>query len=103
MAQGPWQGRVDDASELYDLVQRDRPFGDLVSEKRDGEVREHATEDSTVPGSHEALNEPDLTDDHEVAEDMAPGDDGVDDQIQTVEFQEGEDDSDVEENIDVVD
>jgi hypothetical protein len=38
-----------------------------------------------------------LADDLKVTEDMP------DDQIQTAEFQEGEDDSDVDENIDVVD
>jgi hypothetical protein len=84
-------------SELYDLAYRHRPFGDLVSEERDGEAGEEAAEDSTVPGSHEVLNEPVLADDLEVTEDQA------DDQIQTVEFREGEDGSDVEENIDVID
>ncbi len=43
------------------------------------------------------MNEPVLADDPEVTEDQA------DDQIQTVEFREGEDGSDVEENIDVID
>ena len=62
-----------------------------------GEAGEDAVEDSTVLGSHEVLNEPVLADDPEMTEDLA------DDRIQTVEFQEGEDDSDVEENIDVVD
>jgi regulator of replication initiation timing len=88
---------VDDASELYDLAQRHQPFGDLVPEECNGEAGEDAAEDSTVPGSHEVLNEPVLADDPEVTEDLP------DDRIQTVEFQEGEDDSDVEENIDVVD
>jgi hypothetical protein len=68
-----------------------------VSEERDGEAGEEAANDSMVPGSHEVLNEPALADDLEVIEDRA------DDQIQMVEFREGEDDSDVEENIDVVD
>ena len=88
---------VDDASELYDLAQRHRPFGGFVSEERDGEGGEDAAEDSTVPGSHEVLNEPVLTDDPELTKDQA------DDQIQTVEFREGKDGLDVEENIDVVD
>jgi hypothetical protein len=88
---------VDDASELYDLAQRHRPYKDLVPEERDGEAGEDAAEDSMVPGSYEVLNEPKLVDDPEMALDL------VDDRIQTVEFQEGEDDSDVEENIDVVD
>uniref|UniRef100_A0A2N9HCE6 Uncharacterized protein n=1 Tax=Fagus sylvatica TaxID=28930 RepID=A0A2N9HCE6_FAGSY len=33
---------VDDASELYDLAHRHRPFGDLVLEERDGEAEEEA-------------------------------------------------------------
>ncbi len=88
---------VDDASKLYDLALRHQPFGDHVPEERNEEAGEDATEDPTVPGSHEALSEPVLADDPEVTEGLP------DDQIQTAEFQEGEDDSDVEENIDVVD
>jgi hypothetical protein len=88
---------VDDASELYDLARRHQPFGGHVPEERNEEAGEEAAEDSTVPGSHEVLNEPVLTDDPEVPEDQA------DNQIQTVEFQEGEDGLDVEENIDVID
>ena len=90
------QAGVDDAFELYDLAQRHRPFGDFVPEERDWEAGEDAAEDSTVLGSHEVLNEPVLADDPEMTKDLA------DDLIQTVEFQEGEDDSDVEENINIV-
>uniref|UniRef100_A0A2N9FM66 Uncharacterized protein n=1 Tax=Fagus sylvatica TaxID=28930 RepID=A0A2N9FM66_FAGSY len=88
---------VDDASELYDLARRHQPFGGHVPEERNEEAGEDATEDLTIPGSHEVLSEPVLADNPEVTEGLP------DDQIQTVEFQEWEDDSDVEENIDVVD
>uniref|UniRef100_A0A2N9IHI8 Transposase (putative) gypsy type domain-containing protein n=1 Tax=Fagus sylvatica TaxID=28930 RepID=A0A2N9IHI8_FAGSY len=88
---------VDDASKLYDLALRHQPFGDHVPEERNEEAGEDATEDSTVPWSHEALSEPVLADDPEVTEGLP------DDQIQTAEFQEGEDGSDFEENIDVID
>uniref|UniRef100_A0A2N9GLC1 Uncharacterized protein n=1 Tax=Fagus sylvatica TaxID=28930 RepID=A0A2N9GLC1_FAGSY len=68
-----------------------------LKEERNEEAGEDAAEDSTVPGSHEVLSEPVLADDPEVTDGLP------DDQIQTVEFQEGKDDSDVEENIDVID
>ena len=61
------------------------------------EAGEDTTGDPTVPGSHEALSEPVLADDLKVTEDRP------DDEIHTVEFQEGEEDSDVDETIDVVD
>ena len=61
------------------------------------EAGEDTTEDPTVPGSHEALSEPVLVDDLKVTEDRP------DDQIHTAKFQEGEEDSDVDETIDVVD
>jgi hypothetical protein len=61
-----------------------------VPEERNEEAGEDAAEDPMVPGSHEVLNEPVLAEDPEVPEDQA------DDQIQTVEFQEGEDGSDDE-------
>jgi hypothetical protein len=47
------------------------------------------------------MNEPELAIDPKVAKD--PGHLEVDDRIPTAEVQEGEDDSDGEENIDVVD
>uniref|UniRef100_A0A2N9HIZ8 Uncharacterized protein n=1 Tax=Fagus sylvatica TaxID=28930 RepID=A0A2N9HIZ8_FAGSY len=98
---------ADDASELYDLARRHQPFGVHVPEKRNKEAGEEAAEDSMVPGSHEVLNEPVLADDPEVLEDQADNhevpEDQADDQIQTIEFREGEDGSDVEENIDVID
>jgi regulator of replication initiation timing len=86
--------RVDDASELYDLAHRNRPFRGLVSEEHDGEAGEEVADDSMVLGSHEVLNEPALAEDLEVTEDRA------EDQIQAVG---GEDDSEAEENIDVID
>ena len=88
---------VDDASELYDLAWRHQPFGGHVLEERNQEAKEDATEDPTVPRSHEALSEPVLADNPEVTEDLP------DDQIQMAEFQEEEDGSDTEENIDVID
>ena len=91
------RARVDDASELYDLARRHQPFGGHVPEERNEEAGEDATENPTVPGSHEVLSELVLADDPEVTEDQA------DDQIQTVEFREGEDSTDVEENIYVID
>ena len=92
------RARVDDASELYDLASRYQLFGDRVPEERNElEAGEDATEDPTIPGSHEALSEPVLADNPEVTEDLP------DDQIQMAEFQEGEDGSDTEENIDVID
>ena len=61
------------------------------------EAEEDATKDPTVPRSHKALSEPVLADDPEVTRGL------LDDQIQTAESQEGEDSSDIEENIDVID
>ena len=90
--------RVDDDSELYDLAWRHQPFGAPVLEEcNELKAGEDATGDPTVPGSQEALSEPVLADDPEVTEGLP------DDQIQTAEFQEGEDGSDTEENIDVID
>ena len=89
---------VDDASELYDLASRYQPFGGrMLKERNELEAGEDATRDPTVPRSQEALSEPVLADDPEVTEGLP------DDQIQTAEFQEGEDGSDTEENIDVID
>jgi regulator of replication initiation timing len=89
---------VDDASELYDLVPRHRPFEVDAPEERDGE---ETAEDSTVPKPREVMNEPELAVDPEVAED--PGHFEADDRIRMVEVQEEDDDSDGEENVDVVD
>ena len=92
------RARVDDASELYDLAWRHQPFGDRVPEEcNELEAGEDATGDPTVPGSQEALSELVLADDPEVTEGLP------DDQIETAEFQEGEDGLDIEENIDVID
>uniref|UniRef100_A0A2N9FK66 Transposase (putative) gypsy type domain-containing protein n=1 Tax=Fagus sylvatica TaxID=28930 RepID=A0A2N9FK66_FAGSY len=89
---------VDDDSELYDLEWRHQPLVDRVLEERNElEAGGDATEDPTVPGSHEALSEPVLADDPEITEGLPY------DQIQTAEFQEGESGSDIEENIDVID
>uniref|UniRef100_A0A2N9FVY1 Glucose-methanol-choline oxidoreductase C-terminal domain-containing protein n=1 Tax=Fagus sylvatica TaxID=28930 RepID=A0A2N9FVY1_FAGSY len=92
------EARVDDTSELYDLAPRHRPFKVDAPEERDGE---EIAEDSTVPKPREVMNEPELAVDPEVAED--PGHLEADDQIRMVEVQEEEDDSDGEENVDVVD
>ena len=90
--------RVDDDSELYDLAWRHQPLRDRVPEERNElEVGEDATEDPKLPESHEALSEPVLADDPEVTEGLP------DDQIQTAKFQEEEDGSDTEENIDLID
>ena len=62
---------------------------------------EDAAEDSTVPRPHEVLKESELSYDPEVAKD--PEDMETDDEILEVNVQEGDDDSDGEENIDVVD
>uniref|UniRef100_A0A2N9HXI2 Uncharacterized protein n=1 Tax=Fagus sylvatica TaxID=28930 RepID=A0A2N9HXI2_FAGSY len=70
----------------------------LKDAERDGE---ETAEDSTVLEPCEVMNEPELAVDPEMAED--PGYLETDDRIPTVEVQEGEDDSDGEENIDVVD
>ena len=89
---------VDDDSELYDLAYTCQPFGARVLEEcNELEAGEDTTGNPTVPGSHEALSEPVLADDLKVTEDRP------DDEIHTVEFQEGEEDSDVDETIDVVD
>jgi hypothetical protein len=87
---------VDDASELYDLAWRHRPFGDSASKERNEEAGGDAVEDLTIPVSHEVSSEPILAEDPEMPEDQAG------DQIQAVEPQEGEDGSD-DENIDVID
>jgi regulator of replication initiation timing len=87
---------VDDASELYDLAWRHQPFGDPALEERNEEAGEDAVEDLMIPVSHEVLSKPVLGENPKMPEDQA------DDQIQTVESQEGEDGSD-DENIDVID
>ena len=89
---------VDDASELYGLAPRHRCFEIDAPEERDGE---ETAEDSTVLEPREVMNEPELAVDPEVAKD--PRHLEADDRIPTTEVQEGEDDSDGEENIDVVD
>jgi hypothetical protein len=61
------------------------------------EAGEGAAGDPTVLGSPEALSEPVLVDDTKAAEDRP------DDQIPAAESQEGEEGSDVDETIDVVD
>ena len=92
------RARVDDDSELYDLAYTRQPFGVPVPEEcNELEAGEGTTGDPTVPGSHEALSEPVLADDLKVTEDRPH------DQIHTAEFQEGGEDSDVDETIDVVD
>ncbi len=83
---------VDDASELYDLASRHRPFrAGSPEEREEGE----AAEGSTVPESHEALREPELLEDlgdPKVAEDLENPE--VDDQVPVVEVREGDDGSD---------
>ena len=49
---------VDDASELYDLAWRHRPFGGLVPEERNEEAEEDVVEDPMIPVPHEVLSEP---------------------------------------------
>ena len=92
---------VDDASELYDLVPRHRPFRvDLPEEHEGGE----AAKGSTVPESHEASREteaPEDLGDPKAAEDL--GDLEVDDQVSVVEVREGEDGSDGEGAVDIDD
>ena len=89
---------VDDNSELYDLTYTRQPFGARVPEEcNELEAGEDTIGDPTVPGSHKALSE------HVLADDLKVTEDRPDDQIHTAEFQEGEEDSDVDETIDVVD
>ena len=92
---------VDDASELYDLASRHRPFrAGLPEEREEGE----AAEGSTIPESHEALWEPEAPEDlgdPEAAEDL--GNPEVDDQVPVVEVREGEDGSDGEGVVDIDD
>ena len=83
---------VDDASELYDLGSRYQPFRVNLPEEREG--REGA-EGSMDLESHEALREP------EAAGDL--GDPEADGQAPVVEIREGEDDSDGEGTLNVVD
>jgi hypothetical protein len=89
---------VDDDSDLYDLAYTRQPYEDPVPEEgNELEAGEGAAGDPTVPGSHEALSEPVLVDDAKATEDRP------DDQIPAAESQEGEEGSDVDETIDVVD
>ena len=89
---------VDDDSDLYDLAYTRQPYEDPVPEEgNELEAGEVAAGDPTVPGSHEALSEPVLVDDAKGTEDRP------DDQIPAAESQEGEEGSDVDETIDVVD
>ena len=89
---------VDDDSDLYDLAYKRQPYEDPVPEEgNELEAGEVAAGDPTVPGSHEALSEPVLVDDAKGTEDRP------DDQILAAESQEGEEGSDVDETIDVVD
>jgi hypothetical protein len=100
---------LDDASKLYDLASRHQPFEVDAPEERDGE---EAAEDSMVPEPHEVMNEPELAVDPvmnepefavdpKVAED--PGHLEADDRIRMVEVQEEDDNSNGEENVDVLD
>uniref|UniRef100_A0A2N9ID46 Transposase (putative) gypsy type domain-containing protein n=1 Tax=Fagus sylvatica TaxID=28930 RepID=A0A2N9ID46_FAGSY len=89
---------VDDDSDLYDLAYSRQPYEVPVPEEGNELVAgEGAAGDPTVPGSPEALSEPVLVDDTKAAEDRP------DDQIPAAESQEGEEGSDVDETIDVVD
>uniref|UniRef100_A0A2N9FSM6 Transposase (putative) gypsy type domain-containing protein n=1 Tax=Fagus sylvatica TaxID=28930 RepID=A0A2N9FSM6_FAGSY len=89
---------VDDDSDLYDLAYTRQPYEDPVPEEgNELEAGEGAAGDPTVLGSPEALSEPVLVDDAKAAEDRP------DDQIPAAESQEGEEGSDVDETIDVVD
>ena len=69
----------------------------MPEEGNELEAGEGAAGDPTVPGSHEALSEPVLVDDAKGTEDRP------DDQILAAESQEGEEGSDVDETIDVID
>uniref|UniRef100_A0A2N9F638 Uncharacterized protein n=1 Tax=Fagus sylvatica TaxID=28930 RepID=A0A2N9F638_FAGSY len=89
---------VDDDSDLYDLAYSRQPYEVPVSEEgNELEAGEGVAGDPTVLGSPEALSEPVLVDDTKAAEDRP------DDQIPAAESQEGEEGSDVDETIDVVD
>uniref|UniRef100_A0A2N9HAA3 Uncharacterized protein n=1 Tax=Fagus sylvatica TaxID=28930 RepID=A0A2N9HAA3_FAGSY len=74
---------VDDASELYDLASRYRPFEVVAPEERGGEK---AAEDSMVREPREVMNEPELVVNPKVAED--PGHFEAVDRIRMVEVQE---------------
>uniref|UniRef100_A0A2N9HIK0 Transposase (putative) gypsy type domain-containing protein n=1 Tax=Fagus sylvatica TaxID=28930 RepID=A0A2N9HIK0_FAGSY len=89
---------VDDDSDLYDLAYSRQPYEVPVPEEgNELEAGEGAAGNPTVLGSPEALSEPVLVDDAKAAEDRP------DDQIPAAESQEGEEGSDVDETIDVVD
>uniref|UniRef100_A0A2N9EGA3 Uncharacterized protein n=1 Tax=Fagus sylvatica TaxID=28930 RepID=A0A2N9EGA3_FAGSY len=89
---------VDDDSDLYDLAYSRQPYEVLVPEEgKELVAGEGAAGDPAVLGSPEALSEPVLVDDTKAAEDRP------DDQTPAAESQEGEEGSDVDENIDVVD
>jgi regulator of replication initiation timing len=89
---------VDDDSDLYDLVYSRQPYEVLVPEEgKELVAGEGAAGDPAVLGSPEALSEPVLVDDTKAAEDRP------DDQTPAAKSQEGEEGSDVDENIDVVD
>uniref|UniRef100_A0A2N9IBY8 Uncharacterized protein n=1 Tax=Fagus sylvatica TaxID=28930 RepID=A0A2N9IBY8_FAGSY len=89
---------VDDDSDLYDLAYSRQPYEVPVPEEgNELEAGEGVAGDPTVLGSPEALSEPVLVDDAKAAEDRP------DDQIPAAESQEGEEGSDVDETIDVVD
>jgi regulator of replication initiation timing len=89
---------VDDDSDLYDLAYSRQPYEDPVPEEgNELEAGEGAAGNPTVLGSPEALSEPVPVDDAKAAEDRP------DDQIPAAESQEGEEGSDVDETIDVVD
>uniref|UniRef100_A0A2N9EHM9 Uncharacterized protein n=1 Tax=Fagus sylvatica TaxID=28930 RepID=A0A2N9EHM9_FAGSY len=89
---------VDDDSDLYDLAYSRQPYEVPVPEEgNELEAGEGAAGNPTVLGSPEALSEPVLVDDTKAAEDRP------DDQIPAAESQEGEEGSDVDETIDVVD
>uniref|UniRef100_A0A2N9HG78 Uncharacterized protein n=1 Tax=Fagus sylvatica TaxID=28930 RepID=A0A2N9HG78_FAGSY len=84
--------------DLYDLAYSRQPYEVPVPEEgNELEAGEGVAGDPTVLGSPEALSEPVLVDDTKAAEDRP------DDQIPAAESQEGEEGSDVDETIDVVD
>ena len=83
---------VDDASKLYDLGPRHQPFRVNSPEEREGRA---SAEGSMDLESHEALREPEATKDL--------GDPEADGQAPVVEIREGEDDSDGEGTLNVVD
>ncbi len=86
------KAEVDDASELYDLGSRYQPFRVNSPEEREGR---EGVKGSMDLESHEALREP------EAAEDL--GDPEADGQASVVEIREGEDGSDGEGTLNVVD